>query len=130
MPSLIERPAGRRPAGYSPSTQIVRPYDHFGEVSSTRTMVLARPAGAHHCTRSGVCELSLAYESSSVIHQALKSSSTTYLKERSAGDEEIPGSEDAHIVRLPSKRRMPLIVQVVTRRRGRITNYDHTEIDL
>jgi hypothetical protein len=130
MPSLIERPAGRRPAGYSPSTQIVRPYDHFGEVSSTRTMVLARPAGAHHCTRSGVCELSLAYESSSVIHQALKSSSTTYLKERSAGDEEIPGSEDAHIVRLPPKRRMPLIVQVVTRRRGRITNYDHTEIDL
>ncbi|HOZ42990.1 MAG TPA: hypothetical protein PLD13_05255 [Methanoculleus sp.] len=130
MPSLIERPAGRRPAGYSPSTQIVRPYDHFGEVSSTRTMVLARPAGAHHCTRSGVCELSLAYESSSVIHQALKSSSTTYLKERGAGDEEIPGSEDAHIVRLPPKRRMPLIVQVATRRRGRITNYDHTEIDL
>ncbi len=130
MPSLIERPAGRRPAGYSPSTQIVRPYDHFGEVSSTRTMVLARPAGAHHCTRSGVCELSLAYGSSSVIHQALKSSSTTYLKERGAGDEEIPGSEDAHIVRLPPKRRMPLIVQVVTRRRGRITNYDHTEIDL
>lgn len=130
MPSLIERPAGRRHAGYSPSTQIVRPYDHFGEVSSIRTMVLARPAGAHHCTRSGVCELSLAYESSSVIHQALKSSSTTYLKERGAGDEEIPGSEDAHIVRLPPKRRMPLIVQVVTRRRGRITNYDHTEIDL
>lgn len=131
MPSLIERPAGRRPAGYSPSTQIVRPYDHFGEVSSTRTMVLARPAGAHHCTRSGVCELSLAYESSSVIHQALKSSSTTYLKELGSGnEEEVPGSEEAHVVRLPPKRKVPLTVQVVTRRKGRITNYDLTEIDL
>lgn len=130
MPSLIERPAGRRLAGYSPSTQILWLYDHFSEVSSTQTKTLAHPAGAYHCVSPKTYKLSLAYESSSIIHQDLKSSSTTYLKERGAGDEEIPGSEDAHIVRLPPKRRMPLIVQVVTRRRGRITNYDHTEIDL
>ncbi len=131
MPSLIERPAGRRPAGYSPSTQILWLYDHFSEVSSTQTKTLAHPAGAYHCVSPKTYKLSLAYESSSIIHQDLKSRSTTYLKELGSGnEEEVPGSEEAHVVRLPPKRKVPLTVQVVTRRKGRITNYDLTEIDL
>lgn len=130
-PSLIERFAGRRIARYSLSTQTPRLYDCFDETVSTRTTPSAYPAGAHHHTSQKVGEPSLVYESSSVIRQDIESSSTTYLKESGVGsEEEIPGSEDAHAIRLPPKRRVPLTVQVITRRKGRIVNYDHTEIDL
>ncbi|NLM30974.1 MAG: hypothetical protein GX216_11245 [Methanomicrobiales archaeon] len=130
-PSLIERFAGWRAARYSQSTQAPGLHDCFDETVSTRTMPSAYPAGAHHHTSRKVCEPPLAYESSSVIHRDIESSSTTYLKESGVGsEEEISGSEDADLIRLPPKRRVPLTVQVITRRKGRIVNYDYTEIDL
>lgn len=131
MSSLMERPISRRSTGYSPSTQVPGLYDPFDEIRSTRTTTLARPADARHRISQKTCKPSLVYESSSTMRQALKSSFTTYREgPNRESEEEVLGSEDAQVIRLPPKRRVPLTVQVVTRVKGRIINYDLTEIDL
>ncbi len=131
MPSLMEHPICRRSGRYSPSTQVPELHDPLDEIRSTRTTTLAHSADAQHHISQKTCKPSLVYESSSTMRQALKSSSTTFLEGSGReSEEEVPGSEDAQIIRLPPKRRVPLTVQVVTRIRGRITNYDLTEIDL